>query len=206
MPNDFLSQEEIDILLGKKDGAEPPAEEAPAAENAAVSEEPPAAADPAAPAEPPVAADTAAAAATPAPVEPPAAAGFSPGAETAATVDSPASPVVPDAIGLPAAGAQAEGFAPAPREEGAAPPNLGAILEFPLQVSIRLGKANKTLQEIRRLSSGTVVELDRYVHETLDIHIGGKLIARGEVVLIEENFGIKITEIMDPVERVKKLR
>ncbi|MGI6307372.1 MAG: flagellar motor switch protein FliN [Dethiobacteria bacterium] len=97
-------------------------------------------------------------------------------------------------------------FSPSPHEEGEMHPNLGAILEFPLQVSIRLGKARKTLQEIRKLSSGAVVELDRFVHEPLDIFIGGKLIAQGEVVIIEENFGIKITEIMDPMERVKKLR
>ncbi len=84
--------------------------------------------------------------------------------------------------------------------------NLKAILEFPLQISVRLGEVIKTLREIRRLSPGVVVELDRFVHEPLDILIGGKLVAQGEVVIIDENFGIKITEIMDPVERIKKLR
>ena len=93
-----------------------------------------------------------------------------------------------------------------PVQEEEMPANLEAVLDFPLQVSVRLGEVRKTLQEIRRLSPGAVVELDRFVHEPLNILIGGKLVAQGEVVIIDENFGIKITEIMDPVERIKKLR
>lgn len=176
MPNDFLSQEEIDILLGKKDEAVPPAGEVPDAEGSP------------APAEKPVQADS--------PLT----------AETSAAGIPPVTTGASDAAGLPAAVLQPGYLTPNPQDEEVVPPNLGVILEFPLQVSIRLGKTGKTLQEIRKFSSGTVVELDRYVHETLDIYIGGKLIARGEVVLIAENFGVKITEIMDPVERVKKLR
>lgn len=92
------------------------------------------------------------------------------------------------------------------QEEEEAPANLEAVLGFPLQVSVRLGETKKTLQEVRKLSPGAVVELDCFVHEPLNILIGGKLVARGEVVIIDESFGIKITEIMDPMERIKKLR
>ena len=96
------------------------------------------------------------------------------------------------------------GSGPAPEEE--TPANLEAVLDFPLQVSVRLGEIKKTLQEIRQLCPGAVVELDCFVHEPLEILIGGKPVARGEVVVIDESYGIKITEIMDPVERIKKLR
>ncbi|NMB35649.1 MAG: hypothetical protein GX989_05110 [Firmicutes bacterium] len=91
-----------------------------------------------------------------------------------------------------------------PEEEE--PANLEAVLEFPLRVSVCLGEVKKTLQEIRRLSPGVVIELDCSIHEPLDILIGGKLVAQGEVVIIDENFGIKITEIIDPLERIKNLR
>ena len=93
---------------------------------------------------------------------------------------------------------------PVPEEEE--PTNLEAVLEFPLRVSVRLGEVKKTLQEIRRLSPGAVVELGCFIHEPLDILISGKPVAQGKVVIIDENFGIEITEIMEPLERIKKLR
>ena len=86
------------------------------------------------------------------------------------------------------------------------PPNLELILDFPLKVSVRLGEVKKTIQEIRQLLPGKVVELDSLIKDFVDILIGEKLIARGEVIIIDENFGIKITQIIDPLERVEKLR
>ena len=83
---------------------------------------------------------------------------------------------------------------------------LELILDFPLKISVRLGEVRKPLQEIRRLTPGKVLELDSFIKDPVDILIDGKLIARGEVIVIDENFGVKITQIIDPVERIKKLR
>jgi len=94
--------------------------------------------------------------------------------------------------------------APSVNEEES-PPNLALILDFPLVLSIRLGEVKKNLVEVRKITPGSVVELDRGINDPVEIYTGGKLIARGEVVVIGENFGIKITHIIDPVERIKKL-
>jgi len=85
------------------------------------------------------------------------------------------------------------------------PENLELILDFPLKVSVQLGKVKKKLREIRQLSPGMVVELERPINEPVDIYVGGKLIARGEVVVVDENLAVKITHIVEPVERIKKL-
>lgn len=84
--------------------------------------------------------------------------------------------------------------------------NLELILDFPLKVSVRLGAVTKKLKEIRRFNQGAVVELDRFVNDPVDVFVNGKLIAQGEVVVVEENFGIRITNIIGPVERIKKLK
>ncbi len=86
------------------------------------------------------------------------------------------------------------------------PPNLEMILDFPLNISVRLGEVEKRLEEIRQISPGKVIELDRLVSEPVDVFINGKLIAHGEVVVVGENFGIRITSIVEPVERIRKLR
>ena len=86
------------------------------------------------------------------------------------------------------------------------PPNLDLILDFPLKVSVCLGEVKKTILEIRQFLPGKVVELNSPVSDPVDVLIGGKLIARGEVIIIDENFGIKITKIIDPLERVEQLR
>ncbi len=107
---------------------------------------------------------------------------------------------------VPAPGEAPGQFTPDFTHKEEMPANLDAVLDFPLQVSVRLGEAKKTLQEIRHLNPGAVVELNHVVQEPLDVLIGGKMVARGEVIIIDESYGIKITEIMDPVERIKKLR
>lgn len=90
--------------------------------------------------------------------------------------------------------------------EGEEQRNLELILDFPLRLSVRLGEVKKTLEEVREVGPGTVVELDRVISDPVDIFINGKLIGRGEVVVVGENFGIKITHIFTPVERVKILK
>ncbi len=84
--------------------------------------------------------------------------------------------------------------------------NLEIILDFPLKISVRLGDVKKTLEELRQVGPGHVFELDRLVSDPVDLYVNGKLIARGEVVVVDENFGIRINQILAPVERIKKLK
>lgn len=83
--------------------------------------------------------------------------------------------------------------------------NLGLIYDVPLQVSVELGKATKTIREILELGPGSVIELDRLAGEPVDMIVNGKLIAKCEVVVINETFGIRITEIVHPEERIDTL-
>ena len=88
---------------------------------------------------------------------------------------------------------------------GESSPNLELLMDFSLTLSVHLGKGRKNLQEARRISPGAVLELDRFISEPLDILINNKLIAKGEVVVVDESFGIKITQIINPIERIRKL-
>ncbi|RNC29558.1 MAG: Flagellar motor switch protein FliN [Candidatus Dichloromethanomonas elyunquensis] len=85
------------------------------------------------------------------------------------------------------------------------PNNLGLIYDVPLQVSVELGKASKTIKDILELGPGSVVELDRLAGEPVDMIVNGKLIAKCEVVVINETFGIRITEIINPNDRIDTL-
>ncbi len=80
--------------------------------------------------------------------------------------------------------------------------NLGLILDVPLHVSVELGKAKKTIKEILELGPGSVIELDRLAGEPVDMIVNGKLVAKCEVVVINETFGIRITDIIQPSERM----
>lgn len=86
------------------------------------------------------------------------------------------------------------------------PRNLDMILDVPLEFSVVLGKTKKTIKDVLAFRNGTVVELEKLADESLEIYINGKLIARGEVVIINENFGIRITNILSKEERVEHLR
>ena len=91
-------------------------------------------------------------------------------------------------------------------EEKKAPRNLELIMDVPLEFSVVLGKSKKTIKEILSFSNGSIVELDKLADEPLEIYVNGKLIAQGEVVVINENFGIRITNILTREERVQNLR
>jgi flagellar motor switch protein FliN/FliY len=84
--------------------------------------------------------------------------------------------------------------------------SLDLILDVPLEVTVELGRTNKTIKEILEISSGTIVELDKMAGEPVDILVNGKLVAKGEVVVIDENFGVRITEIINSMDRVKSLQ
>jgi flagellar motor switch protein FliN/FliY len=83
--------------------------------------------------------------------------------------------------------------------------NIDLILDVPLELSVVLGNTSKSIREILSLNPGSVIELGKYTEEPLEVYVNGKLIAQGEVVVINENFGIRITNIISAAERVKKL-
>lgn len=84
--------------------------------------------------------------------------------------------------------------------------NLGLIMDVPLQVTVELGRTKKLIREILELSPGSVIELDKLAGEPVDVLANGKLIAKGEVVVIDENFGVRITEIVGQIERLGNLQ
>ncbi|MFD2208836.1 flagellar motor switch phosphatase FliY [Virgibacillus halophilus] len=84
--------------------------------------------------------------------------------------------------------------------------NLDMLLDIPLKVTVELGRTSRTIKEILELSAGSIVELDKLAGEPVDILVNAKLIAKGEVVVIDENFGVRITEIASQTDRLLKLK
>ena len=98
-------------------------------------------------------------------------------------------------------------FAPLqPGQPMVQPDNLNLILDVPLQISVELGRAKKTIKEILEMGPGSVIELDRLAGESVDMIVNGRLIAKCEVVVINETFGIRITDIVHPMERMNSLK
>ncbi len=90
--------------------------------------------------------------------------------------------------------------------QGAPMGNLGLILDVPLQVTVELGRTRRLIREVLELAPGSVLELDKLAGEPVDILVNGKLIAKGEVVIIDENFGVRVTDIVSLAERVNTLQ
>ena len=84
--------------------------------------------------------------------------------------------------------------------------NLDVILDIPVTLPMEVGRTELPIQDLLALNRGSVVELDRIAGEPMDVLINGTLIAHGEVVVINEKFGIRLTDVISPAERVKKLR
>lgn len=84
--------------------------------------------------------------------------------------------------------------------------NLNMLLDIPLQVTVELGRTKRSVQDILNLSSGSIIELDKLAGEPVDILVNNKLIAKGEVVVIDENFGVRVTDIISQSDRLKKLK
>jgi flagellar motor switch protein FliN/FliY len=83
---------------------------------------------------------------------------------------------------------------------------LDMLLDVPLEVSVELGRTRMTVQDLLQLAPGSVVELDKVAGEALDILVNGRLVARGEAVVVNDKFGIRITDIVSPQERIQRLR
>ncbi|HEC06765.1 MAG TPA: flagellar motor switch protein FliN [Thiolapillus brandeum] len=85
-------------------------------------------------------------------------------------------------------------------------PNLDVILNIPVTLSMQIGRTRMTIEELMRLNRGSVVKLDRLAGEPMDVLVNGTLIAHGEVVVVNDKFGIRLLDGISPAERVKKLR
>ncbi|MBQ9376681.1 MAG: flagellar motor switch protein FliN, partial [Schwartzia sp.] len=108
------------------------------------------------------------------------------------------------AAGVPVQAAQFTPLATMPVQINDA--NIGLILDVPLQVTVELGRTKKSIKEVLELTNGSIVELDKLAGEPVDILVNGKYLAKGEVVVIDENFGVRITDIVSPEERAAKLQ
>ncbi len=87
-----------------------------------------------------------------------------------------------------------------------APANMEFILDIPLEVTVELGRTKLLIHELLKLGQGSVIELSKLAGETLEVLANQKLIARGEAVVINEKFGVRLTEVVSPMERVERLR
>jgi len=83
---------------------------------------------------------------------------------------------------------------------------LDTILDIPVTISMEVGRSQISIRNLLQLNQGSVVELDRVAGEPLDVLVNGTLIAHGEVVVVNDKFGIRLTDVISQIERIKKLR
>ncbi len=84
--------------------------------------------------------------------------------------------------------------------------NLDVILDIPVTLSMEIGRTRVSIQDLLQLTKGSVVELDRMAGEPLDVLVNGTLVARGEVVVVNDKFGVRLNDVISPVDRVQTLR
>ena len=98
-----------------------------------------------------------------------------------------------------------EGGAETAGEESGEPASLDLILDIPLAVTVELGRSKMLINDLLQLGQGSVIELTKLVGDPLEVLVNDKLVARGEVVVVNEKFGVRLTDIVTPMERVKSL-
>jgi flagellar motor switch protein FliN/FliY len=84
--------------------------------------------------------------------------------------------------------------------------NLDVILDVPVTLSMEVGRTRIPIRNLLQLNQGSVIELDRAAGEPLDVFVNGTLVAHGEVVVVNDKFGIRLTDVISPAERIRKLR
>lgn len=84
--------------------------------------------------------------------------------------------------------------------------NLDLLLDIPVMIAMEIGRTKINIRNLLQLTQGSVIELDRMAGEPMDVMVNGTLIAHGEVVVVNEKFGIRLTDVISPAERVRKLR
>lgn len=109
----------------------------------------------------------------------------------------------PAPVGEPA---PLEDLRPEPRPPATENQNLEAILDIPVTLSVEIGRTRISIRNLLQLNQGSVVELDRLAGEPLDVLVNGTLVAHGEVVVVNEKFGIRLTDVVSAQERVKRLQ
>ncbi|MCY7307368.1 MAG: flagellar motor switch protein FliN [Rhodoferax sp.] len=115
-----------------------------------------------------------------------------------------------DAAGEPQAGSVLSGDAPRPFSStggsGDAPArDINMVLDIPVQLSVELGRTKVSIKHILQLGQGSVVELDALAGEPMDVLVNGYLIAQGEVVVVNDKFGIRLTDVVTPSERLRRI-
>jgi flagellar motor switch protein FliN len=115
--------------------------------------------------------------------------------------ESPEAPIAdipePESVSGPAVSA--------PRENLDKHPSLELLLDIPLEITAELGRTRMIINDLLQLGQGSVIELNKLAGEPLEILVNHKLIARGEVVVVNEKFGIRLTDIISPLDRIKQL-
>ena len=99
-----------------------------------------------------------------------------------------------------------EEFNHSPQKGRVDSPDLDVILDIPVRISMEVGNTQISIRNLLQLNQGSVIELDRLAGEPLDVLVNGTLIAHGEVVVVNEKFGIRMTDVISPSERIKKLK
>ena len=95
-------------------------------------------------------------------------------------------------------------LAPGPKGDGKA--NLDLLLDVEIPIAVEVGRTQMSLEEVLRLVPGSVIALDKKAEEPVDLRVNGKLVARGEVVLVDDQYGLRITQIVDAAGRIESLR
>lgn len=90
--------------------------------------------------------------------------------------------------------------------DSVAPPGMDLIMDIPVTLSMELGNTSIAIRNLLQLTQGSVVELDRYAGEPLDVLVNGTLIAHGEVVVVNDKYGIRLTDVVSPNERIKRIK
>ena len=111
---------------------------------------------------------------------------------------------VPEVPRQPGVGELSDAAQPPSGVDGKA--NLDAILDIPVNLSLEVGRSKISIRNLLQLNQGSVVELDRLAGEPLDVLVNGTLVARGEVVVVNEKFGIRLTDVVSAQERIKRLQ
>jgi flagellar motor switch protein FliN/FliY len=91
-------------------------------------------------------------------------------------------------------------------ETGGAPKNIDFILDIPMSVTVYVGSTKMAIRDLLQLAQGSVIELDKLAGEPMEVMVNNKLVARGEVVVVNEKFGIRLTDVVSAAERVQQLR
>lgn len=117
------------------------------------------------------------------------------------TLDNLADQLVAEAAGMAEGAKKPSAEMPAHKDR-----NLNLILDIPLKVSVELGRTKMPVSELLNLTQGSVIELSKLAGEPMEVYVNDKLIARGEAVVVNEKFGVRLTDIISPAERVEQLR